>query len=111
MVDLPQKQIVRRKGEIWAVFLLPAGWGAMLAAIAFYLLFWRVDNEPGAKDIPSLLWTAVILGISGNVTFVAAHIYLIKHRAWLMLGIAWVLGLVVLAGAVALAPMVLIMLV
>jgi len=27
----------------------------MLLAIAFYALFWRVDNEPGARPVPGLL--------------------------------------------------------
>jgi hypothetical protein len=30
-------------------------WVLMLLAIAFYALFWRVDNEPGARPVPGLL--------------------------------------------------------
>jgi hypothetical protein len=38
-----------------ASFVAPGGWVLMLLAIAFYALFWRVDNEPGARPVPGLL--------------------------------------------------------
>ena len=46
----------------------------MLLSIAFYMLFWRVDNEPGAKDIPELLWAAISFCSLGGLAFLASNI-------------------------------------
>jgi hypothetical protein len=97
--------------EIVSTILLAGGWGAMLLSIVFYLLFWRVDNEPGAKDVPALLWAAISACSLGGLAFLGSHVYLIIKKAWLMLGIGWVLCIALLVGAVALAPVLLLFMV
>ena len=96
---------------ILSLLLLAGGWAAMLLSVVFYLLFWRVDNEPGAKDVPALLWTAVSFCTLGGLTFLGSHIYLIMKKAWLMLGIGWALCIALLVGAIALAPILLLLMV
>ena len=96
---------------ILSAFLLAGGWGAMLFAVALYLLFWRVDNEPGARDFPILWWGAVTFASLGGLTFVGNHIFLIMKKAWLMLGIGWVLCIALLVGAITLAPLLLLFMV
>ena len=44
------------KKEILAGVTLAGGWLSVLISGVFYAFFWRVDNEPGAKDFPTLLW-------------------------------------------------------
>lgn len=100
-----------RMKEGFGVLLLSGGWGSMLLSVVFYLLFWRVDNEPGAKDVPALLWAAISACSLGGLSFLGSHIYLIMKKAWLMLGIGWVLCLALLVGAVALAPILLLFMV
>ncbi|MCP5094233.1 MAG: hypothetical protein GY943_01640 [Chloroflexi bacterium] len=97
--------------DILIMFLLPGGWGSMLLAIVFYLFFWRVDNEPGAKDMPGLLWTAVSFCSLGGLAFLAGNILLIMKKAWLLLGIGWAVCVALLVGAVALAPILLLFMV
>ena len=97
--------------HLFGAFLLSSGWGAMLASIALYMLFWRVDNEPGAKDVPGLLWAAVSFCSLGGLVFVGSHIYLIIEKAWLLIFIAWGLCIALLVGAVSLSPILLLLMV
>ncbi len=97
--------------HLFVAFLLSSGWGAMLASIALYMLFWRVDNEPGAKAIPSLLWAAVSFCSLGGLAFVGSHIYLIIEKAWLLVLIAWAMCLALLVGAISLSPILLLFMV
>jgi hypothetical protein len=97
--------------EIISGLLLSTGWGSMLFSIAVYLLFWRVDNEPGAKDIPGLLWAAISFCSLGGLAFLGGHIYLIKQKAWTLLFIAWGLCVALVIGGIALSPILLLLLV
>ncbi len=96
---------------ILSMLAFVGGWGGMLLSVAVYLLFWRVDNEPGAKDVPGLLWTAVSLCSLGGLAFLGGHILLIIKKAWRMLLIGWVLCIALLIGAIALAPILLLFMV
>ncbi len=93
------------------MFACVGGWGGMLLSVAVYLFFWRVDNEPGAKAVPALLWTAVSLCSLGGLAFLGGHILLIIKKAWLPLGIGWVLCIALLIGAIALSPILLLFMV
>ncbi len=100
-----------RGKHILSGILLSGGWGAMLLSVAFYMLFWRVDNEPGAKDAPGLLWAAISFCSLGGLTFVGSHIYLLLEKVWLVLFIAWGVCLALLAGAISLSPILLLFMV
>lgn len=91
--------------------ILSGGWGSMLLSIVFYLFFWRVDNEPGAKDVPALLWAAISFCSLGGLAFLGGNIYLIKERAWIALIIAWVVCIALLAVAISLSPILLLFMV
>jgi hypothetical protein len=41
--------------------LLSGEWLFILLSGVFYAFFWRVDNEPGAREFPALLWAAIFL--------------------------------------------------
>ena len=97
--------------EIFSGLLMAGGWISMLLSIVFYLLFWRVDNEPGAKDIPGLLWAAISFCSLGGLAFLGGHIYLIKEKAWIVLAIAWVVCIALLVGAISLLPILLFLMV
>lgn len=97
--------------EIISGLLLSSGWGSILFSIAVYLFFWRVDNEPGTKDVPGLLWAAVAFCSLGGLAFLGGHIYLIKQKAWALLFIAWGLCVVLLIAAIALSPILLLLMV
>ena len=97
--------------EIISGFFLTGGWAFMLLSIVFYLLYWRVDNEPGAKAVPGLLWAAISCVSVGGLTFLGSHIYLIIKRSWLLLVITWILCILLLASAVSLAPILLLLMV
>ncbi|MGB7876510.1 MAG: hypothetical protein WBL25_19180 [Anaerolineales bacterium] len=97
--------------EIISGFLLAGGWGSMLLSVAFYALFWRVDNEPGAKDIPGLLWAAISFCSLGGLAFLGRHIYLIKQKAWTLLFISWGLCVTLLVGGIVLSLILLLLLV
>ena len=56
---------VSRIKEIGGVLFLSGGWVSMLLSVVFYLFFWRVDNEPGAKALP---WS-----ISSQLRAVVCH--------------------------------------
>lgn len=83
----------------------------MLFSVVLYLFFWRVDNEPGAKDMPVLLWTAVSLCSLGAVAFLGGNILLTLKKAWRLLVIGWVLCVALLIGAIALSPILLLFMV
>ena len=83
----------------------------MVFSAAVYLLFWRVDNEPGAKAVPGLLWAAISFCSLGGLSFLGGHIYLIKEKAWLPLLIAWGLCVALLVGAITLSPILLLLMV
>lgn len=102
---------VSRIKEVWGVLLLSGGWVSMLLSVVFYLFFWRVDNEPGAKAVPWLLWTAVSFCSLGGLAFLSGNILLILKKAWLWLGISWALNIALLVGAVTLAPILLLFMV
>jgi hypothetical protein len=97
--------------DILGAILLAGGWGSMLLSVAVYLLFWRVDNEPGAKDIPALLWAAVFFCSLGGLAFAGSHIFLIVRRAWVWILVAWGLCLALLVGAISLSPILLLLMV
>lgn len=97
--------------ELFGGLLLSGGWGLMLCSIVFYLFFWRVDNEPGAKDVPVLLWAAILFCSLGGLTFLGSNIYLTTKKAWMVLVIAWVVCAVLLVGAVSLSPILLLFMV
>jgi len=91
--------------------ILSSGWIMMLLSIVFYLLFWRVDNEPGAKDVPALLWAAISFCSLGGLAFLGGNIYLIKEKSWIVLVSAWVICIALLVGAISLSPILLLLMV
>ena len=97
--------------EILSGLTLSGGWLFMLVSLVFYAFFWRVDNEPGAKAIPQLLWTAISFCSIGGLAFLGGHVYLIKEKAWWVLAGAWAVCIALLVGAISLAPLVLIFMV
>ena len=97
--------------EVLSGFLLSGGCGSMLLSIVFYMFFWRVDNEPGAKDVPALLWAAISFCSLGGLAFLGGNFYLIKERSWIVLAIAWVVCIALLVGAVSLSPILLLFMV
>ncbi len=100
-----------RTKEIFGVLFLSGGWASVLLSAVFYLFFWRVDNEPGARAVPGLLWAAIAFCSLGGLAFLGGHIYLLTKRAWLMIGLGWALCLALLGGAIALAPILLLFMV
>ena len=97
--------------EILSGLTLSGGWLFMLASLVFYAFFWRVDNEPGAKDFPQLLWAAIFFCSIGGLAFLGGHIYLIKEKAWWVLVGAWAICIALLVGAISLAPILLLFMV
>ena len=83
----------------------------MLYSIVFYALFWRVDNEPGAKDVPALWWAAVSFCLLGGLAFIGSQVYLLIQKAWIVLVIAWVVCIALLIGAISLSPILLLLMV
>ncbi len=102
---------ISRIKEIWGILFLSGGWLSMLLSVVFYLFFWRVDNEPGAKAVPWLLWMAVSLCSLGGLAFLSGNVLLILKKAWLWLGISWALNIALLVGAAALSPILLLFMV
>jgi hypothetical protein len=97
--------------EILSALLVASGWGSMLLSVVFYLLFWRVDNEPGAKDVPGLLWAAISFCSLGGLTFLGSNIYLMVKKSWVVFVIAWLVCVALLIGAVSLSPILLLLMV
>jgi len=96
--------------EALGALVLAGGWTSMLASIVFYLFHWRVANEPGAGSAQGLLFTAIFLLGVGAVLFIGGHIYLIINKSW-WLAIAWAACVAVCVVAVAIAPIILLMMV
>ena len=97
--------------EIISGLLASGGWGFMLLSIVFYLLYWRVDSEPGAKAIPGLLWTAISLCSLGSFGVLGGNIYLLKQKSWITLIIVWVVCVALFVGAISLLPFLLLLMV
>jgi hypothetical protein len=97
--------------EILSAFLLVAGWALVLLSIAVYLLFWRVDNEPGAAPVPGLLTTAILLFSTGTLSLIVNTIYLIVKKSWIIIAITGVVCLLILIEACGLSPILLLLLV
>ncbi|MCP4140470.1 MAG: hypothetical protein GY755_09305 [Chloroflexi bacterium] len=97
--------------EIISGFSLVCGWLFILISCVVYAFFWRVDNEPGAKDIPALLWVAISFCSLGGLSFLGSHIYLIRQKAWTLILIAWGVCIALLVGAITLLPVLLIFMV
>ncbi|MCP4538031.1 MAG: hypothetical protein GY832_12885 [Chloroflexi bacterium] len=97
--------------EALSAFLLAVGWMFVLFSIAVYLLFWRVDNEPGATPVPGLLVMAILLLSTGALSIIINTVYLIVKKSWVMMIIAGLLCLVILFGACNLSPILLLLLV
>lgn len=93
--------------EIIGALTLSSGWASMLFSIALYAFFWRVDNEPGAKDVPALWWGAVSFCLLGGLAFLGGNIYLVKEKAWSVFVIAWVVCIALFVGAITLSPILL----
>lgn len=100
-----------QKKEILSTLSIAGGWLLILLSGVFYAFFWRVDNEPGAKDIPALLWSAISFCSLGGLAFLGGHIYLITKKAWKLMLIAWVVCIVLLIGAISLSPILLLFMV
>jgi len=96
---------------IIGTLLLTGGWASMLVSVAVYMFYWRVHNEPGAGDAYGILAVSISFCSLGGLTFVGSHIYLLMKRAWLMLGIGWVLCGALLVGAVTIVPILLLFMV
>jgi len=97
--------------DVLISLLVPGGWGSMLFSIVFYALFWRVDNEPGAKDVPALWWAALSFCSLGGLAFLGGHIYLIVQKVWTLILIVWVVCIALLVGAISLSPILLLLMV
>jgi len=59
--------------EIISDFSLVCGWLSILISCAVYMLFWRVDNEPGYNG-SSLGWVAFSFCSFGGLAFLGSHI-------------------------------------
>jgi len=97
--------------EILAGAIIAGGWLSVLISGVFYAFFWRVDNEPGARDFPGLLWAATSFCSLGGLAFLGSHIYLIIKKNWKIILIAWAICIALLVGAVSLAPILLLFMV
>jgi len=96
--------------NIQAATIMLISWLLLSAAIPTYAFFWRVDNEPGAKKIPELLWAAVCFLSSGGLLFISTNIYLIIQRSKLIF-ITWGLCLIITIMACSLSPVLLLFMV
>lgn len=86
------------------------GWAFALASVAFFLFYWRVANETGARSAQDWLLAAIFLLSTGVAAFVGGHIYLIKNKSrWLI--VAWIGNAIACALAALLFPFVLMMMV
>lgn len=86
--------------DLLVAILLGTGGGNLLLSIALYMLFWRIDNEPGAASVPALLWGAILFCSTGGLAFVGCNIFLVVRRAWAALIVGW--GICMFYGVVAL---------
>lgn len=100
------------KQEILSAAGVVLGWTCILLAAGTYLLFWRVDNEPGYRgDATGMLLAAILLAGSGGLSFLFCNIYLITKRYKFGFLIAWLLVIVISIGAISVAPILLLFLV
>jgi hypothetical protein len=87
--------------------------GALFQVIGVitYLLFWRVDNEPGYRGDPLVF--ALALGLCGLVflLFLGGNVGLLVNRAQKAALVAWFLVGLVAALACAISPLVLMLMV
>jgi len=97
--------------QLLNALLLALGWAFVLLSIAVYLLFWRVDNEPGAGSATGVLIAAIAMLSVGGLSVIANAIYLIVRKAWIVIVIAGAVCLVILVGAISLAPILLLLMV
>ena len=94
-----------------AAIVMACGWASGLLSVAFYLLFWRVDNEPGAIKAPELLYASLAFLAAGGLAFVGGNVYLLARNAWKAYRNAWLLCAVFLILAIIGSPLLLILLV
>lgn len=94
-----------------AAIIMAGGWASALLSVALYLLFWRVDNEPGAIKAPELLQASLIFLAAGGLAFIGGNIYLLTRNAWKAYRAAWLLCAVILLLAMLGSPLLLMMLV
>ncbi len=97
--------------QILSALLLALGWAFVLLSVAVYLLFWRVDNEPGAGSATGLLIAAIAMLSVGGLSVIANAIYLIVKKAWIVIAVAGAVCLVILVGAIGLSPILLLLMV
>ena len=97
--------------QILSALLLALGWAFVLLSIAVFLLFWRVDNEPGAGSATGLLAAAIAMLSLGGLSSIANSIYLIVKKAWIVLAVTAAVCVVILVGAISLSPILLLLMV
>ncbi len=97
--------------QLLSALLLALGWAFVLLSVAVYLLFWRVDNEPGAGPATGLLTAAIAMLSVGGVSLVANAVYLIVKKAWIVIVVTAVVCVAILIGAISLSPILLLFLV
>ena len=88
-------------------FATVLGWVLMLASAATYMLFWRVDNEPGVKGSPEMLIAAIAMACVGAVLFFGGNGLLLYRRDKKALLLAWLFVLLVGSLACLLSPLLL----
>ncbi len=97
--------------QILSALLLALGWAFVLLSVAVYLLFWRVDNEPGAGPATGLLTAAIAMLSVGGVSLLVNVVYLILKKAWIVIAVAGAVCVAILVGAIGLSPILLLFLV
>lgn len=100
-------KIAKITGSLGAVI----GWGLLLAALATYLLFWRIDNEPGVKGPPEMFAAVIGLTCLGVLLFAGGNGFLLYSRAKRSLALTWLFLALETGAACLLSPMILILLV
>ncbi len=91
--------------------LMVSGWVSLTLSIVFYLFFWRVDNEPGAKDMPELLWAAIFFLVTGGLSFLSGNIGYLVHKVRKAYIISWVICAVLGTASICLSPLLLVFMV
>ena len=87
------------------------GWIFQIVAVGIYLLYWRVENEPGVKGDPLWLATALCLGGLGLLLFGGGNLSLFLARAKNAALVAWILVIAIALLACLASPALLIFLV
>lgn len=88
-------------------FATVLGWALMLASLATYMLFWRVDNEPGVKGSPEMLFAAIAMACIGVVLFFGGNGLLLYWRDKKASLLTWLFILLVGLLACLLSPLLL----